>query len=105
MFTLDRNNPTPLADQIEARLRALIESGRLPKGARLPSIRQLASELAVSPNTVVTAYDRLAAEGLIDARGTAGYFVHERRAGLPEADAVLEAGEAHDAVWLAQQSN
>jgi DNA-binding transcriptional MocR family regulator len=105
MFPLDRDSATPLADQIEAHLRALVDSGRLPRGARLASIRQLAAELSVSPNTVVIAYDRLAAAGLIDARGTAGYFVHETRGDLPEADAVLEAGEAQEPVWLAQQSN
>jgi len=57
MFTLDRSSPVALSDQIEARLRELVARGQLPAGARLSSIRQLASELAVSPNTVITAYD------------------------------------------------
>jgi DNA-binding transcriptional MocR family regulator len=106
LFRLDRDSATPLSDQIEAQLRALVESGRLPRGARLASIRQLAGELSVSPNTVVTAYDRLAAAGLIDARGTAGYFVHEARGDAPdEAAAVLEAGEVQEPVWIAQQNN
>jgi DNA-binding transcriptional MocR family regulator len=105
MFQLDRAAATPLADQIEAHLRVLIDSGRLPRGARLASIRQLAAELAVSPNTVVIAYDRLAAAGFIDARGTLGYYVHELRGDQPEVDAVLEAAEVQDPVWLAQQSN
>ncbi|MDD2927022.1 PLP-dependent aminotransferase family protein [Rhodoferax sp.] len=105
MFSLDRNAPTPLADQIELRLRELITGGRLPAAARLLSIRQLASQLAVSPNTVVAAYDRLMALGLIESRGTAGYFVREaRHANLPDA-AALEAGEEQDGVWLAQQAN
>jgi len=104
MFTLDRSSPLPLADQIEARLRALIEAGQLPPGARLMSIRQLAGQLGVSPNTVVTAYDRLVAEGLIDSRGTAGFFACE--AAAPLADATwLEAGEEQEPVWLAQQAN
>lgn len=105
MFSLDRSSPTPLADQIELRLRELIASGQMPPAARLASIRQLASQLAVSPNTVVTAYDRLVALGLIDSRGTAGYFVNEQRApSFPEAQA-LEAGEEQDGVWLAQQAH
>lgn len=105
MFSLDRNAPTPLADQIELRLRELIAGGQLPAAARLLSIRQLAAQLAVSPNTVVTAYDRLMALGLIESRGTAGYFVREtRRAELPDA-AALEAGEEQEGVWLAQQAN
>jgi DNA-binding transcriptional MocR family regulator len=107
MFSLDRDSAVPLADQIEARLRALVEAGQLPAGARLPSIRQLAGQLGVSPNTVVTAYDRLVAAGLIDSRGTAGFFVCEGQAGdAAEPDqAVLEAGDEQEPVWLAQQAN
>ncbi|HEX5687188.1 MAG TPA: PLP-dependent aminotransferase family protein [Ideonella sp.] len=104
MAPLDRSSDVPLADQIESRLAALIASGQLPTGARLSSIRALASQLSVSPNTVVTAYDRLVARGLVETRGTAGFFVAESNA--PEAlPSQLEAGEAHDAVWLAQQAH
>ena len=104
MFSIDRSSTVPLADQIEARLRALVDAAQLPAGARLPSIRQLAAQLRVSPNTVVTAYDRLVAAGLIDSRGTAGFFVREGEAALPDAS-LLEAGEEQDPVWLAQQAN
>ena len=104
MFALDRSSPVALADQIEARLRELIARGQLPQGARLTSIRQLAGELAVSPNTVITAYDRLVAAGVIDARGTAGYFVNATKGALPE-EVALEAGEEQEPVWLAQQAN
>lgn len=101
---LDRSSTAPLAGQIESRLMALIGSGQLPAGARLTSIRALAARLAVSPNTVITAYDRLIAQGLVDTRGTAGFFVAEPIAptALPSQ---LEAGEAHDAVWLVQQAH
>jgi len=105
VFSLDRQSTTPLSDQIELRLRALIADGQLPGATRLMSIRQLAAQLAVSPNTVVTAYDRLVALGLIESRGTAGYFVREsHQMAIPEAS-VLEAGEEQEGVWLAQQAN
>lgn len=104
MFALDRSSPIALADQIEARLCELVQQGRLPAGARLPSIRQLATQLAVSPNTVVAAYDRLVAAGLIDSRGTSGFFVCESR-GLAPDQAALEAGEEQEGIWLAQQAN
>jgi DNA-binding transcriptional MocR family regulator len=104
MFSLDRNSPVALADQIEARLRELVARGQLPAGARLTSIRQLAGELAVSPNTVISAYDRLVAAGVIDACGTAGYFVNPRQGAMPE-EVALEAGEEQEPVWLAQQAN
>ncbi len=104
MFPLDRSSPRALADQIEAHLRELIARGQLPPGSRLTSIRQLAGELAVSPNTVITAYDRLAASGAIDARGTAGYFVNAGPGAMPD-EIPLEAGEEQEPVWLAQQAN
>jgi DNA-binding transcriptional MocR family regulator len=104
MFSLDRRSTVPLADQIEARLRELIANAQLPALARLPSIRQLAGQLGVSPNTVVTAYDRLVAAGLVDSRGTAGFFVRESSTPMPD-DAALEAGEEQEPVWLAQQAN
>jgi DNA-binding transcriptional MocR family regulator len=105
MFSLDRDSPVPLADQIEARLRALIDSAQLPPGAKLMSIRRLAGQLGVSPNTVVTAYDRLVAAGLIDSRGTAGFFVAETATTQADAAELLEAGEEQEPVWLAQQAN
>ncbi|MEW6703770.1 MAG: PLP-dependent aminotransferase family protein [Pseudomonadota bacterium] len=104
MFALDRDSPVPLADQIEQRLRALVQAGQWPPGAKLVSIRQLAQQLSVSPNTVVVAYDRLVAAGLIESRGTAGFFVSDAAPALPD-DAVLEAGEEQEPVWLAQQAN
>ncbi len=104
MIPIDRNSPIPLADQIEARLRELILAGQLPAGAKLSSIRQMASNLGVSPQTVVTAYDRLAACGHIDSRGTAGFFVREKAAAALD-ESLLEAGEEQEPVWLAQQAN
>lgn len=105
MFSLDRESATPLAEQIELRLGDWLREGRLAAGARLPSIRQLAGQLGVSPNTVVVAYDRLVAAGLVEARASAGYYAAApAEAGPAGAAALLEAGEAQDAVWLAQQS-
>jgi len=104
MFALDRDSTVPLSEQIDIRLRAMISERRLLPGARLTSIRQLASQLQVSPNTVVASYDRLVADGIVFSRGTAGYFVAEA-AGAVIDSAPLEAGDAHEPVWLAQQSN
>ena len=104
MFLIDRSSTVPLAAQIESRLQTLIERGSLSAGVKLPSIRQLATQLGVSANTVVTAYDRLVAAALIESRGTAGFVVCESAATLPD-EALLEAGEEQDPVWLAQQAN
>src|SRR5574343_903525 len=76
MFILD---PTlPATEQIVNQAQAAIDSGRLGEGARLPSVRQLAARLEVSVFTVVNAYDRLLARGVIRSRVGAGYFVCRR---------------------------
>jgi len=107
MFTIDRSSPVPLSTQIETTLREMVERRALPGGARLMSIRQLATQLAVSTNTVVVAYDRLVAAGIIDSHGTGGFFVCARKdAGRTIPDEVaLEAGDEQEPVWLAQQAN
>lgn len=105
MFALDRDSAVPLAAQIEQQLRRLLERGQLSAGMRLPSIRRLAQQLGVSPNTVVVAYDRLVAEAVLEARGRAGYFVSAWAQGGDEPAALLEAADEQDPVWLAQQSN
>ncbi len=107
MFSIDRSSPIPLATQIEAAIRAMVVSRALPGGAKLMSIRQLATQLAVSTNTVVVAYDRLVAAGVIDSHGTAGFFVctsTDAARSMPD-EVALEAGEEQEPVWLAQQAN
>jgi DNA-binding GntR family transcriptional regulator len=59
---------TPLYHRIALDLRRRITAGDLPRGIRLPSSRALAKQLGVSRNTVVNAYDALAAEGLLATR-------------------------------------
>lgn len=107
MFAIDRSSPVALSTQIETQLRHLVLSRALPGGAKLMSIRQLAVHLAVSTNTVVLAYDRLVAAGIIDSHGTAGFYVRARSdegRSAPD-EAALEAGEEQEPVWLAQQAN
>ncbi len=65
---------TRTADVMSA-VRAKVASRALVAGDRLPSIRSLAATMDVSPSTVVEAYDRLAAEGLIRARKGSGFYV------------------------------
>jgi GntR family transcriptional regulator / MocR family aminotransferase len=75
----------PLYRQIYARIRGGILSGELRAGARLPSARSLASQMAVARGTVETAYQILAAEGYIVGRGAAGTFVERTLANSPAA--------------------
>ena len=65
----------PLNRGVYAALRKAILEQSIPAGARLPSSRALAEDLQVSRNTVLYAYEQLAAEGYIEARRAAGTFV------------------------------
>jgi DNA-binding transcriptional MocR family regulator len=89
MFELARESPVPLVDQIVERLSRLIQDGQLVAGTRLPSIRKLAVQVGASAFTVVDAYDRLVARGLIASRAGRGFYVAARVAGT--AVAVIEA--------------
>lgn len=57
-----------LVDQIQDQIRGLITTGMLPADQRLPSVRQLASDLGVAPGTVAKAYKTLESEGLLVTR-------------------------------------
>lgn len=70
---------TGLAARIAADWAQRIEQRLLLPGARLPSVRDGAKQLGVSPFTLVAAYDRLQAQGLVEARQKRGFFVREPR--------------------------
>lgn len=65
MIAVDHSSATPAFDQIREQLTGLIRLGALPPGRRLPSIRQLAADLAVAPGTVARAFGELERAGLI----------------------------------------
>jgi len=70
-----------LAEQLAARFAQRIRDRLLASGSRLPSVRQCAQQQGVSPATVVAAYDRLLAQGLVEARRNRGFFVREAASG------------------------
>ena len=84
-------------------IRRKVSTRALAAGEKLPSIRALAKTLGVSPSTVVEAYDRLVAEGLIRSRPGSGFFV---AGSLPLALAEVEprADRAVDPLWVSRQS-
>ena len=103
MITLHPGSSTPLVSQIVDGFRRLIGDQALRAGTKLPSIRALAATHSVSVFTVVEAYDRLVAQGWVESRSNAGFFV-KRRAG-----ASMLPGEApsadlrFDASWYLRQ--
>lgn len=69
---------TPPYQQIFEQIRAAIERGSLAPGAALPTVRQLAGDLGVAPNTVARAYADLQAEGWLQSEGRRGTHVAEK---------------------------
>src|SRR6478672_5439843 len=64
-LAVDRSVDVPLGHQVQEALRSAIRSGRLRSGERLPSTRQLATQLGVSRGLVVLVYEQLLAEGYV----------------------------------------
>jgi GntR family transcriptional regulator/MocR family aminotransferase len=89
---LDRADAAPLQSQLYAQLREAVLRGRLQPGARLPATRTLAQELGCSRNTVLGAFEQLAAEGYLQGSVGAGTFVSRA---LPEAAPRTPAAPPH----------
>lgn len=81
LLRIQRGSAVPVSRQIDAQIRAQILAGSLQPGDQLPSVRQLARELAVNVNTVLRVYERLSAEGFVDLRHGDGTYVAERPEG------------------------
>ena len=80
-LALSRTADATLTEQLSARFAERIRQRLLAPGARLPSVRECARRHAVSPTTVVAAYDQLLAQGLVEARKQRGFFVRDLAAG------------------------
>lgn len=74
-LTLDPASPLPPFAQVRSRILAMIESGELAPGTRLPAVRALAADLDLAANTVARAYKELEEAGFVETRGRAGTIV------------------------------
>lgn len=84
MVHLDYRDARPIYSQIADNFRAQIRAGILAEGDKLPSVRELASSLAINPNTIQRAYRELEAEGWIASVSGKGSFVCGREETTPE---------------------
>ena len=83
MIPIDPRDPRPIYLQIKEGLCRLILSGAVKTGERLPSVRELAGQLAINPNTIQRAYRELESDGFIYSVSGKGSFA----AALQEVDA------------------
>jgi GntR family transcriptional regulator len=76
-FELDRKSPVPFYRQIVDTVLVGVAGGLIQPGEKLPTIRELAVELEVNPNTVVKAYSHLQMMGVLDTQQGSGAFVRQ----------------------------
>lgn len=79
LISINYRDPRPIYEQIRDELRKLILTGILAPGEKLPSVRELAQELAINPNTIQRAYRELEQEGYIDSVPGKGNFAAQAR--------------------------
>jgi GntR family transcriptional regulator len=77
---IEKGSAVPISRQIADQIAGLYASGALRPGERLPSVRELARELAVNQNTVLRVYERLCGDGVLEMRHGQGTFVADRPA-------------------------
>ena len=82
MVQLNYRDAKPIYEQIKEGIRRLVISNVLVANEKLPSVRELASKLAINPNTIFRAYRELEEEGYIYSINGKGTFVSEREDGL-----------------------
>jgi GntR family transcriptional regulator len=85
-FELDLKSGVPVYRQIIDRVQSAMASGALRSGDRLPTVRQLAVDLSVNPNTVVRAYRELELTGALMTQQGTGTFVADRKIEQSDAD-------------------
>ena|SRR5436190_4459125 len=76
-FSVDSRSPTPIYAQLDRAIRAAIATSSLAPGMQLPTVRQLAVELAINANTVAKVYAQLERDGILETRRGVGTFVRE----------------------------
>lgn len=77
LFRIDVQSGVPIYQQVGDQVRRMIAAGTLLAGDRLPTVRELAAELVVNPNTVARAYQDLEREGVVETRRGMGTFACE----------------------------
>jgi GntR family transcriptional regulator len=94
IFRLNQSSGIPLYLQLMEQVKHAVETGALREGDQLPTIRRVAEDLIMNPNTVVRAYRELEHEGVLELKHGSGAFIKESAEGrarlIRKAQAVME---------------
>ncbi|WP_433716706.1 GntR family transcriptional regulator [Nocardia sp. CA-084685] len=74
-ITVTHDSSIPPYEQLRLGVIAQVRSGELTAGTRIPTVRALAAQLGLAPNTVARAYRELEADGVVETRGRQGSFI------------------------------
>jgi GntR family transcriptional regulator len=85
-FSLDLTNGVPFYKQIILQVEMAIADGRLSSGDQLPTVRSLAVELQVNPNTVARAYSELEIRGIVNTQQGTGTFISDKKVELGDVE-------------------
>ncbi|HEY6769507.1 MAG TPA: GntR family transcriptional regulator [Candidatus Sulfotelmatobacter sp.] len=85
-FGLDLHSGVPVYRQLIDQVRSAIAAGSLRAGDQLPTVRQLAVDLAINPNTVMKAYRELELGGLLETQQGTGTFITDKKPDRNKAD-------------------
>lgn len=93
LINVDFNSGEPVTRQVVAQIKWMVATGHLSVGEKLPSVRELASQLKVNPTTVSRIYSELSAEDVIVLRQGQGAFVSSRPSMINRAEAKKQVRE------------
>lgn len=103
MITIDYKDRRPIYEQIVAEIEDLAAKGTMGENAQLPSVRQLAMELSINPNTIQKAYSLLEKSGVIYTVKGKGNFIAENAEGLRKEKLAAIHNELYELVKQAMQ--
>ena len=104
LFRHDTHSGVPIYRQLEEQVQRGVLSGTLAEGEKLPTVREVAAELAVNPMTVSKAYSHLEMEGWVERRRGVGLFVRPRPAATEDEERLqVLSGSLRDAAFCAVQ--
>jgi GntR family transcriptional regulator len=78
-FRIDSKSGVPFYRQIIEQVKFAVSRGELQPGSQLPTVRQLAVDLSINPNTVIRAYREMEIEGLLETHQGSGTFVRDQK--------------------------
>ena len=100
MFHVRPDAGEPIYTQLTRQIRHAVATGVLGRGEQLPSVRQLAADLVINPNTVVRAYRDLEADGVLEGVPGRGWFVTNNRSPrLRDAERKRRLNELIEQLW------